>query len=856
MPLTAGQKLGPYEIVEPLGSGGMGEVYKARDTRLGRTVAIKVSTKRFSERFEREARSVAALNHPNICTLHDVGPDFLVMEYIEGAPIKGPLPPETVVRCAAQIASALEAAHRKGIIHRDLKPANVLATRSGVKLLDFGLAKQAPQANAKPADTTLTKPLTSEGTILGTLPYMAPEQLEGKEADARTDIFAFGAVLYEMATGKRAFSGSSQASLISAIMTATPQPVSRLEPTSPPELDRIVRRCLEKNPDNRYQSARDLELDLEASLVERPQHSAPAKRGVPVQWFIAAVAAVACAAGWLWLGRAATPPPQTVRFSLHAPDGYRLVDEGSGYLSPDGRTALLYAVKAEGGAPTLWLRPLGAEKPKQVPDSERASHAFWSPDGKSIAFFAGGKLKRADAAGGEVQVLCDAEGEEGGTWSQEGVIVFASRGELYRISASGGRPSMIERKDDPAGTAQDPQFLPDGVTFLYGHSRRGAAGLTARLRSLHDAAGRTLRGINSRFRYGAGYLFYEDDGISARPFDTNGLALEGEAALLTRSGSLPSISTGGAIAYMSGADVYDCELVIFNRALQRLAVFQPPGAGAYAHVEFSPDNRQIAAAYGQHGSSDVWTIDTERGVPSRTTSDMAEEGPAAWSADGTRIFIVRPGGGDPGIYEMPVAGAGDPQLVWPGAAHRMHASPDGRFLAFEAVASKENHDIYVLPLQGERKPAPFAASEFSETDPQFSPDGRWIAYGSDESGRIEVYIQSWPPGRSPKLRVSRDGGSQPRWRRDGRELYFDDRGGTRHIMGVDVRTEGKGVTAGVPRPIFHAPRTGSAVGRFDYFAASADGQRFLLNVPKNASMTDRSLTVVLNWRPPAGEDVK
>ncbi|MGH9363953.1 MAG: protein kinase domain-containing protein, partial [Thermoanaerobaculia bacterium] len=496
MTLSAGFRLGPYEVLAPLGAGGMGEVYKAKDTRLERTVAIKVlpahlsSSEEMRQRFEREARAISQLSHPHICALYDVGShegtEYLVMEYLEGETLatrlaKGSLPLDQTLSCGIQIADALDKAHRQGIVHRDLKPGNVMLTKSGVKLLDFGLAKLR-QAESEPVASRLSAlgtegtPLTAEGTLLGTLQYMAPEQLEAKEADARTDIFAFGATLYEMATGRKAFSGTSQASLISAIMTAEPALISTIQPMTPPALDRMVKTCLAKDPDERWQNAHDLmrelrwiaELGSQAGVpgpvVARRKSRERFSWGLTAVTLLVALAAVAAAVRYAHRAAMLARP---MRSSMVLPEKSAL---RAAAISPDG-TRVVFVARDSSGRNLLWIRPLDSLAVQPLPGTENPSFPFWSPDSRFIGFFADGKLKKIDASGGPPQTLCDAPVNRGGTWNREGVILFApvSDGPIYRVSASGGLPTPVTRLDPSRGETSHrwPFFLPDGQHFLY-----------------------------------------------------------------------------------------------------------------------------------------------------------------------------------------------------------------------------------------------------------------------------------------------------------------------------------------------------------------------------------------------------
>ena len=716
MPLAPGEKLGPYEIVAPLGVGGMGEVWKARDTRLDRMVAIKKSHSLFSERFEREARAIAALNEPHICSLYDVGPDFLVMEYVEGKPLKGPLELNEAVALAGQILDALDAAHRKGITHRDLKPGNILVNKNGVKVLDFGLAKieHAPD----PDGATKTQPLTSEGSILGTLQYMSPEQVEGKEADARSDLFAFGLVLYEMITGKPAFEGRSHASLIASILKDQPRPVSELQPVTPKALDRVVQTCLEKDPDRRWQSAREVKHALEWISLESPKPApAPqAKRPWLWQGVAAAFVVIAAVTAWtLW----PKPPAalRSTRFQIPLPE-----NEDYGLwmaFSPDGRK--LAFTTSGGRQPGVWIRDLDALEPRYLAGTENAQALFWSPDSRFLAFGAGGQLKKIEVSGGPPQTLCEAGGVGVGTWSRDGVIIFGGSGQgpLRRVPASGGVPTDITAVDRQRGEAfhTAPTFLPDGRHFLY--QRGGAPEVTGIYAGSLDAkpedqkrerllATRLTAVYTSSQDPGVGRLFFmRQNTLMAQPFDAKRLELTGEpiavAEQLGTSGyhGFFSVSPSGALAYRTGAQAAGFQLTWFDR--------QGKIQGTFG--ELSPDQGIALSADGTraavrdapvNANGDVWTLDFARGVRTRFTFRQTSGTPPIWSPDGSRIAFAAGNTFDT-LYEKASSGAGDEKelLKKPGEIKAPSSwSRDGRFLLYYTnQIPKTLQDLWVLPRE-------------------------------------------------------------------------------------------------------------------------------------------------------------
>ena len=867
MPLSAGDKLGPYEVLEPLGEGGMGEVWKARDTRLNRTIAIKKSHNRFSERFEREAHAIASLNHPHICSLYDVGPDYLVMEYVEGKPLKGPLPLNQALALAGQILDALDAAHRKGITHRDLKPGNILVNQNGVKVLDFGLAKfeHAPDVDG----ATKTMPLTSEGSILGTLQYMSPEQIEGKEADARSDIFSFGLVFYELITGKRVFEGSTQASLIAAILKDQPRPVSELQPVTPKALDRVIETCLEKDPDRRWQSAREVKHALEWISLEAPTPApapAPAKKQWLWQGLAAALAVIAAMTAWtLW-----PKPPARVnstRFQIPLPE-----NEDYGLwmaFSPDGRKL---AFTTRGPEPGVWIRDLEALETRHLAGTENAAALFWSPDSRFLAFGGGGQLKKIEVSGGPPQTLCEAAGVGMGSWSRDGIIIFggSAQGPLRRVPASGGVPTDITAVDRQRGEVfhSSPIFLPDGRHFLY--LLGGApevSGIYVGSLDAKPAEQKRERLLASRFSAGytpsqdptVGRLFFmRESTLMAQPFDSGRLQLAGEpiavAEQLGSSGfhGFFSVSPGGALAYRTGAQAAGFQLTWFDRQGKTQGTFGDlsPDRG----IALSADGARAAVRDAiSTGPGDIWTLDFARGVRTRFTFRQSPGSPPVWSPDGSRIAFAA-GNLEDTVYEKASSGAGDERelLKKPGEIKIPTSwSRDGRFLLYNTfTVPRTGQDLWVLPLEGDRKPVLLLGTEFNEREGSFSPDMRWIAYTSSESGRAEVYVRPFtasgasgssaaPSLGEGKWQISKDGGGLAKWRADGKELIFRAPNGS--PMAVDVTATGVAFQAGVPKQLFAMPPN---VGDWD---VTADGKRFLAAVPPVQQTAQTPITVVLNW---------
>ena len=852
MSLAPGDLLGPYQILAPIGAGGMGEVYKSRDTRLDRLVAIKVSKDQFSERFEREARAVAALNHPHICQLYDVGPNYLVMEFIEGVPLKGPLPIDKAVEHAGQILDALDAAHKKNITHRDLKPTNILVTKQGIKLLDFGLAKRTTPL--KDTDATLTAALTSEGQIVGTLQYMSPEQLQSRDADARSDIFAFGCVLYELLTGKRAFEGSNAASVIAAIMERPAPSVSDVAPAS---LDRVLKTCLAKNPDQRWQAALDLKRNLLWAIES--EASGKAISTVPWRWMAAAVAITAAALGFVAYRHATEDPPQVLRVSVLPPEKAIPVANSLPALSPDGRR-LAFAATAEGKT-LLWIRDLEALDARSLTGTENAFEPFWSPDGKSVAFFADGRLKRVDVAGGPVLTLCPASTSAyGGTWSSNGVIVFtASPGPLLRVPAAGGSPVPATVMDETAGELSHrlPWFLPDGRHFLYSARRAGGgdiyvADLESKQRTL------VLKEASNAVYVPQGFLlFVRDRTLMAQPFDLASFKLTGDAQPVAEkilNGKRIwaqfqfTASRNGVLAYSSGA-FSGQQYTWFDRTGKPLGTLGPPGS--LGRPAISPDGLAVAADHldTATGLGAIWLYDLTRGTASRFTSGGSHSTPA-WSPDGSRLAYASREKGLLEIAQRAVNGAGQEEIFsqnWASAIHEFRNadfSRDGRYLVMEnATASQTGFDIWVFPLipdaKGERKAVPLVATPAQELHPRISPDSHWLAYaaGGPDS---EVYVETFPNPGGGKRQISSGGGSQPVWSRDGKELYYIAR--DQKLMAVEVKASGSRFEVGPPKPLFHSRIEGGFTTSYD---VSKDG-RFLIPAELDyGSVTP--FTVVVNW---------
>ena len=856
----------------------MGEVYKARDTRLDRTVAVKVLKPSlahepdFRERFEREARAISRLNHPNICTLHDVGAagavNFLVMEYVEGETLaarlaRDALPLGEALACGIQIAEALEQAHRQGIIHGDLKPGNVMLTKTGAKLLDFGLAKQLPARMPEVSDTsdTSTRALpVNEVPLLGTLPYLTPEQLEEKPPDARTDIFAFGAVLYEAITGQRAFAGDSHAAVVAAIMRAHPRPMAEMRPT-PPALERVVATCLAKDPDERWQNAGDLARELKwiASGAFSPAGAERAPRTASNRLWIAVAVLLALStvtlAAMLLLRR---PPDAGVyRTAILLPEG--LLFPGGGplggvgrfALSPDGHRVAFVASDPEGNV-RLWVRPLDSLTARLLPDTDGAGSPFWSPDSDRIAFVAQGQLKTIDPAGGTPLTLTPAINATG-SWNTDDVILFSPTptSSLHAIPATGGTPRPVTTLDTASGDIlhRNPFFLPDGGHFLYvavsarsGETTAARASFVASLDSTEQP--RLLMESGSLVAYSRGHLvFLRDNRLVAQPFDVNRLELTGEPRPITEQVELAgpvsspfSVAESGLLAYLPESGP-GSQLVWFDRSGQRLGALGEPAD--YGDIVLSPDGRRAAVSVldGAVNTRDIWVFDIARGVRTRVTFDPSDDVTPAWSADSTQLVFASNRAGHFDIYRKAASGVGMEEVVLGDDSEKYPTawSPDGRSLLFWTFGSEGTH-VRLLNLV-DRSSTAFVGSPSNPA--RLSRDGRWAAYYSNESGRSEIYVVSFPKP-SEKWQLSNAGGSLPQWRGDGREVVY--LGRDNRLTAVQVEERGSGLDVAAPHPLFDT----RPVGPRSFFDVSPDGQRFLINSRRSESLSS-SITLLQNW---------
>lgn len=872
MPLTPGTRLGPYAIESALGAGGMGEVYLAVDTRLDRSVALKILPGHLSSdpdrraRFEREARVISNLSHPNICTLYDVGReggvDFLVMEHLDGETLADRLARERmsleqVLKIGAEIAAALDRAHRSGVVHRDLKPGNVMLTKTGAKLLDFGLAKIA----GDPAENTMAtltgvrtaaqtdKPLTEQGTILGTFQYMAPEQLEGREADARTDLFALGALLYEMVTGRKAFEGKSQASLIGAIMHSEPPPISSLDPLNPPALDRLIKACLTKDREERIQTAHDVLLQLRWIAEGGSQAGVPApvshrrRTRERTAWAVSAGLALACVALAAALFLRPAPERMTKRFRIAVPAGATAVDGVQ--ISPDGRNLAFAAVDSTGRG-MLWVQSLSALEAAPLAGTEGAGRPWWSPDGRHLAYIAQGKLRKIALAGGPPQTICDAGSGFDGTWGKDTMLFDGGPSDpIRRVAAGGGVAAEAVTRDSLS--VGWPSFLPDGRHFLY----LVIGGDNALMLGSVDGSAGVPLGITrtSRAQYvPPGYLlFVRDRTLLAQPFDTAKRKVRGEPVPVAEdvwaagSGLADfSASNDGTLVYRTGGG-YVSEAVWVDRDgrdLERVAA-----ASAYANPCLAPDGRRFVVrdSDAESGDDDLWTVDPARGTKTRLTFGIPGVTSAVWSADGQGIYYSsEEKGGGQDVFRKAASGAGASELVYasPVDDYVSDVSRDGKYLAVVTFGNETFADVVAVSLEDGRV-IPVAVSPAWEGPARFSPDGRWIAYASSESGREEVYVQSFrgPPG---KWQISNQGGASPAWRGDGGEIYY--LGLDSRITAVEV-SAADSFTAGVPRPLFATRLTEAG---YWGFLPSADGKRFFLLRPEAKESVSPTM-ILLDW---------
>ena len=899
MTISTGTQLGVYKIIAPLGAGGMGEVYRAHDERLARDIAIKVLPASFArdadrlQRFKQEAQATSALNHPNILTVYDIGEyegaPFIVAELLEGEELRaqleeGVIATKKAIEYAQQIASGLAAAHAKGIVHRDLKPENLFITKDErVKILDFGLAKLRPQRNEPVGSEVATqKQITNPGTVMGTVAYMSPEQVQGKDLDHRSDIFSFGLILFEMLRGERAFQRETMAETMTAILREEPPELSETNAKISPQLERLVRRCLEKKPERRFQSASDLGFALEGlassgharvlagrsgeEAFSTPMDTSPSghagTRAYPARrreriWMIAAgvltLALLALAVAYFRRAPAESRANYTYLPWPASVSG----ENGSPAFSPDGRRIAFTAVTE--GTNHIWLYSLDAPEPARVPGTEGARFPFWSPDSRHLGFFSGGKLKRIEAAGGTPEILCDAPLGFGGTWNSAGVILFAPAQNsvgLHQVSDRGGVPTPVTSLDGARLEYQHtfPRFLPDGRHFVFLVWSGQPENIGIKLGSLDQPQTSFLLRADTNAEYStAGYLlFMRGEKILAQRFDAEARSLRGDPVTLAEQGNRTisadysplSVCEDKWLIYQSGGNP-NTQLVWVDRSGRQLFLVGAPGY--YRSLNLSPNGAQVILDRfePQKVGSDIWSFDLARETYDRLTSGSSSNFFPLWSPDGKHISFNSNREGFWVIWQKGVNGNDDKEeLVFKEDSRTIFQSDwskDGKYIVYRKRGEKTASDLWLLPLSGDRQPKPYLATQFAEDWGKVSPDGRWLAYQSNESGRNEIYVQAFPePGR--KVIVSKGGGILPRWRRDGRELYYvapDDK-----LMAVPV-APGANLVAGTPVPLFEVGSYGRRNNRYVY-DVSADGQKILLLRPLEDATT-RPLTVVQNW---------
>ena len=890
--LEPGTKLGRYEIRSKIGAGGMGEVYRARDTQLGRDVAIKVIPSSVAvdkdrlRRFEQEACAAGALNHPNILVVHDIaahdGSPYVVSELLEGETLRKriagtPLNQRRAIDYALQIANGLAAAHEKGIIHRDLKPDNIFITNDGrLKILDFGLAKLTQlDGNQSQTDVPTKRVDTNPGVVMGTVGYMSPEQLKGRAVDQRSDIFSFGAILYEMLSGRRAFHRESVAETMSAILKEDPPELFDSNKNVSPALERLVNHCLEKNPESRFHSARDITFALEALSgstasglgdISTNESLPSMRRGVRawLPWAVAggALLLAVVAFAWPYFRRSpAAEVTEAMRFIIPMPDKALILTPP--VISPDGRR-IVYRLTTEDGKELLWVSSLGSlDAPQPLVGTDGAVQPFWSPDSRSVGFFANAKLKRIDLSGGSVQTLCDAPSNMSGAWSRNGTIIF-SRGiasGLYRVTTAGETPVQVTQVDASRNEVEHtfPYFLPDGRHFIYLARNAQPENSAIYVGSLDSKETKSLLQVHSSTVYAPpGYLlFVRENTLMAQAFDADTLDLKGEPFVIAEQAmrnpiigrAMFSVSENGVLVMRSGV-MNSNQLIWFDSAGKQLGPVTPPGG--YNMPALSPDEKSVAVSRADlltGTASDIWLINLERGTQIRLTNDPATDNFPAWSPTGDRITFVSARNRQSSIYVKLSNGSAIEEPLVSSAEQKFNPtfSPDGKFIIYSQLNPKTNLDLYLASTGSDKKIETFLQTNFIEAQARVSPNGHWVAYISDETGRFEVYIQTFPVAGG-KVAVSVGGGSQPQWRADGQELYYY--APSRKLMAVEVNGDSSTFTVGTARPLFDIRSLGAAIDQTfpgnGYYTSARNGKRFL--VPSIPQTPERQqINVILNW---------
>ncbi|HXZ42239.1 MAG TPA: protein kinase [Terriglobales bacterium] len=891
--LATGTKLGPYEIQSQLGAGGMGEVYRARDTRLDRTVAIKVLSSALSDnpelkqRFEREARTISSLQHPHICVLHDIGhdaasgTDFLVMEYLEGETLadrlrKGPLPLSEQLDIAIDVADALAAAHGAGIVHRDLKPGNVILAKSGAKLLDFGLAKPLSAVTASSASSSapsftaaktlsapspMMSPLTTHGAMVGTIQYMSPEQIEGKEADARSDIFAFGSMLYEMASGKRPFEGKSQIKIASAILEDHPPALAFLRPEIPAALDRLITTCLNKDPRERFHCAHDLKLQLtwlrESGREDGPEPAATTGRANTQLWWAIALIVLVLAGGAVGLLWWHAPAPTSVEAYITPPEKNTFTlnnDDAAGpvVLSPDGKK-IAFVAQDDQSVDRIYVRALDDKEAKLVPGTENATYPFWSPDGESLGFVSAGKLRRVPLSAGPVLDICNITRFRGGSWGAQGIILAPDvTNGIFRVAPNAGStPMQITTVAADQTTNRWPAWLPDGKHFVYLASNHSNRDPSARngiyFTSLDGKENRFVVAAESNAVYAHGHLLWEQSGsLLAQAFDPSTGKLSGDTVALA-PGVGYNASTwkaafdaneNGVLVYQSGLGINSGQLLLFGRDGKSTPL---PDSHGFLDIRISPDGRKVAAL--TNGTThDIWLINLDQGTRARFTFEYTADG-MAWSADGKYLYYSTVGKTSR-IVRKPVDGSAQQTTVAENSSplHVSDVSPDGRYILVEQPYERIPITSTLQSTTPGAKPQPITDYQGGGHGARFSPDGKWIVYASIETGRYELYATSVL--RGGKLQLTSSGGALSRWAADGKTIYFATREGS--VFALPVKVTDNSIQPGKPQPLFGVSGLVPMAFYNASWDATPDGRRFILNVTGERSDQSRAV-LVTNW---------